>query len=517
MKIAIIHYHLNRGGVTRVIANQLHSLSRFLEQTDGEAVQVLLLFDGQALGWPGQEIASLERVDVELHSVPELGYDPEPRARPAGLAERLRERLQQARFSPETTVVHVHNHALGKNASVPGALGELAREGYPLLLQIHDFAEDFRPANYRHLVESLAGHDLAEVLYPQASHIHYAVLNRRDRRVLTEAGVEPDRLHWLPNPVPPFPDRPDRDAARAILEERCGVPRSKPYALYPVRGIRRKNLGETLLWSAALDGAVRFGVTLAPLNPKEIPIYSRWTQIARELALPLVFETGADKGLTFAQNLAAADAVLTTSVAEGFGMVFLEAWLAGRPLFGRNLAEITADFVDAGLRLDNLYSQLMVPVDWAGPDEFREALAESYGRTLAAYGLPAPDAAELARLAERKMPDGWVDFADLDEPLQHRVLERVATESAARETLRDRNERFARLAEVSTSDFSAVIAHNRNVIEADYSMAPSGRRLAAVYEAVSRSPRTDRLDRLPAGEAILQSFLGFGRFRLIRT
>ncbi|NOX54923.1 MAG: glycosyltransferase family 4 protein [Planctomycetes bacterium] len=517
MKIAIIHYHLNRGGVTRVIANQLHSLSRFLEQTDGEPIQIALLFDGQALGWPEQEVASLERVDVELYPVPELAYDTEPKTRPAGLAERLRQRLHQARFSPDTTVVHVHNHALGKNASVPGALAELARDGYPLLLQIHDFAEDFRPANYRHLADSLAGQDLTAVLYPQASHIHYAVLNRRDRRVLSQAGVEPNRLHWLPNPVPPFSELPDREAARVVLEERCGVPRSKPYALYPVRGIRRKNLGEALLWAAALSGAVRFGMTLAPLNPKEIPIYSRWKQIARELRLPFAFETGADEGLTFEENLAAADAVLTTSVAEGFGMVFLEAWLADRPLFGRNLPEITADFIDAGLKLDNLYSHLMVPVDWAGPDEFREALAEAYGRTLAAYGLPAPGTAEFARLAEQKMPDGWADFADLDEPLQHRVLERVATESTARDTVLQRNKMIARLAEVSACDFSAVIAHNQSVIEADYSIAPSGRRLHAVYEAVHRSPRADRLEPLPAGESILQSFLGFDRFRLIRA
>ena len=46
---------------------------------------------------------------------------------------------------------------------------------------------------------------------------------------------------------------------------------------------------------------------------------------------------GAPGGLEFFENLAAADAVATTSLAEGFGMVFLEAWLAGRPLVGRDL------------------------------------------------------------------------------------------------------------------------------------------------------------------------------------
>ena len=37
-----------------------------------------------------------------------------------------------------------------------------------------------------------------------------------------------------------------------------------------------------------------------------------------------------------------------TSLAEGFGMVFLESWLAECPLLGRDLPEITRDFVEAG-------------------------------------------------------------------------------------------------------------------------------------------------------------------------
>ena len=44
--------------------------------------------------------------------------------------------------------------------------------------------------------------DLASVLYPQAEHIHYATLNRRDWSILRDAGVPLARLHLLPNPVP---------------------------------------------------------------------------------------------------------------------------------------------------------------------------------------------------------------------------------------------------------------------------------------------------------------------------
>ncbi len=60
--------------------------------------------------------------------------------------------------------------------------------------------------------------------------------------------------------------------------------------------------------------------------------------------------------------IAKADALITTSVAEGFGLAFLEPWLASKPLVGRNLPEITADFAEHGLDLSALYNCLPVPL-----------------------------------------------------------------------------------------------------------------------------------------------------------
>ena len=42
--------------------------------------------------------------------------------------------------------------------------------------------------------------------------------------------------------------------------------------------------------------------------------------------------------------MASAHRLVTTSVAEGFGLAFLEPWLFGKGLLGRNLPEITVDF-----------------------------------------------------------------------------------------------------------------------------------------------------------------------------
>ena len=105
------------------------------------------------------------------------------------------------------------------------------------------------------------------------------------------------------------------------------------------------------------------------------------------MRLPCRFEVGAPGALTFMENLAAADAILTTSLAEGFGMVMLESWLAGRPLLGRDLPEITPDFVRRGLRLDWLRPRLLVPMEWIGRDRFHRAVVEAYRQTLESYGM----------------------------------------------------------------------------------------------------------------------------------
>ncbi|MCH7988084.1 MAG: hypothetical protein IID46_02915, partial [Planctomycetes bacterium] len=339
MNIAIVHYHLNRGGVTQVVRNHLLALDAVSDPD--QRIRTAILFGGRKQGWNNDLPEQLNAISLKLCPIPQLDYDSRPVAEPEALAAEMRSQLHRLEFSPGETVLHVHNHGIGKNASLPGALRILALEGYNLLLQIHDFAEDFRPAHYRLLQDAIGRESLNETLYPQASQIHYAVLNRRDFSILQQAGVDASRLHFLPNPVvPASEEKPDKEHARRKLHDRCNISRDQQYVLYPVRGIRRKNLGEALLWSLLAGNSTVVGITLAPINPAEQARYTGWKNLAAELDLPCRFETGEEQGLGFAENLAAADLILTTSVAEGFGMVFLESWLSDCHLAGRNLPEV---------------------------------------------------------------------------------------------------------------------------------------------------------------------------------
>ena len=510
MNIAILHYHLNRGGVTRVITNHLLALDSALSA--GEGCRCAVVFGGRAAGWPHDLQERLKSIRLSLHTVDRLDYDSSGRLQSETLAKELRSVLRCLQFDPETTVLHAHNHSLGKNPSLPGALARLADEGFGLLLQLHDFAEDFRPDNYR-MLRAVLGESVAAALYPQALRIHYAVLNRRDRLVLLGAGIEKDRLQFLPNPVPELGPLPDRGAARQQLFQQLGVSPDETFLLYPVRAIRRKNVGEALLWSLLVSGEnCRLGITLAPLNPAEQTRYERWKRVAHDLRLPVLFETGEQGRLRFEENLSAADRIVTTSIAEGFGLVYLETWLADRMLLGRNLSEITADFSKAGIRLDGLYERLAVPVEYVGRDEFEQAFRESYSRVLTAYGRPALSPQKWDAVFERKVRSSCIDFGDLNEALQEHVLRRAASDAEVRDHRRRLNPGVAAFADADES----VIRHNRRVVRRAYSVGAFGRRLLSVYHDLLAAPAGGPITALPAGDSILDAFLDPGRFRMLR-
>ena len=311
MRVAVVHYHLRKGGVTRVIASALEAL-------DGRIGGAVVLSSTQ----PEERLAQPSAV------VPEPAYTGEASA---GAARRRRDALRAAAIRAlggPPDLWHIHNHCLGKNVNFPEALKGLLEDGTPALLQIHDFAEDGRPGNYRAQAvpfEEGVFRGRAATLYPDAPQIGYAVLNGRDGAILRRAGLQSGRLFNLPNPVTANP-----------LQATAARGAGRPLVLYPTRAIRRKNLGELLLMAAVFP-QYRFGTTLAPKNPEWASVHDGWVQVARETGLDVGFALGERPGASFEGLLGEAAAVVTTSVGEGFGLAFLEPWLFGRPLCGRDL------------------------------------------------------------------------------------------------------------------------------------------------------------------------------------
>jgi glycosyltransferase involved in cell wall biosynthesis len=463
MRVAIVHYHLRPGGVTRVIESAVEALRDRCE---------VVILTGEA---PPAEspLAPFCRV------VPGLSYRD---SCDSGFSDLLASELESiAGEAPD--VWHFHNHSLGKNVALPGAVRSLAESGARLLLQIHDFAEDGRPENYQNQT-----HAPATVLYPSAPQIHYAVINRRDRDILRGAGLDVDCLHLLPNAVGAPP--------KATEAGSPDFAKGKTFFLYPTRGIRRKNIGELLLLSALAGDRYAWATTLAPENPRWQRGHDRWAALAGRLGLPV--KLGISEDGDFSAYYSAANAIVTTSVAEGFGFAFLEPWLAGKRVVGRGLTEIVPDAIDLG----HLYPRLDAPVRWIDSNRLHEKLDLALRSAFSAYGRDLPDDA-IEKAYMSAVRGGRVDFGRLDEELQEIVIEKAIADPGAID-----------LPDLVPGSAES-IAENAHAVERNFGLAAYGERLGGIYDRLMESPST-AIDTLNSG-AILDAFLDTSRFHLLLT
>jgi len=449
VRIAIVHYHLRTGGVTRVIEHASRLLRRL-----GHEVVVL------ASGLPPEGFpATVVRVE-------ELAYDEEASPREAEVLKNALLKGAVTGLGTAPDLWHIHNHHLGKNLALPQVVAEMAEEGQHLLLQIHNFPEDGRSYNYRRLRARFPKKAFERCLYPHADHVHYALINARDRGFLRSAGLDESRLHWLPNPVflpqgeetvPGWPGR---------------------LWLYPTRAIRRKNIGEFLLWAAMAGPEDFFATSLAPENPREQAGYRSWVRLANELKLPVKFDLASQTSASFTALLRSAHCIVTTSITEGFGMAFLEPWLLERPVTGRDLPEITTDFIRAGVDLSALYARLEIPVEWIGERVLRAAVEQGLRSWWDHYQLAEPDEEALERAWRAWVVEGRVDFGRLDEAMQGWLIRHLAGSSEARQELTPR----LRIPPHET------LAHNRETVTRVFDEHLFGDRLCAAYQRLLASP-----------------------------
>ena len=416
--------------------------------------------------------------------MPGIGYDGTPGTEKsaADIAAAVGQAIGRAWGGGEKcNLIHVHNPLLAKNAKFTEIVRQLQKLGFTLLLQVHDFAEDGRPAAY-----------YRDCDYP--ADCHYCVINRRDYRLLTDAGLDTEGLHLLPNsvsPVDPVPSQKGRG----------------DFVLFPVRAIRRKNIGEALLLSLFLPTAVKLYITLPPNSPPDFPSYHHWQRIVAQYKLPVAFEMGLKQD--FRSLLRDTRHVVSTSISEGFGFAFLEPWVAGKHMEGRSLPDICSDFTEAGVDLDHLYPQLRVPVDWIGRKALIDRFQTCYDRNCRLFGVTAQMPSASA-FSEPLQAAATIDFGMLDEPLQTRIIEMVATGADKREELGALNPSLGRLGS-SPASVPKIERNRRRILEA-FGPRPYRDRLQAIYQKVSSRSVRHRIDKLQ----LLRSFMNYNYYSLLK-
>lgn len=481
-RVAIVHYHLRRGGVTRVI----------------EAARDILTARGDEVVILSGEPALSDAPQGGVRVVQALNY------RKTGspvVAESLAEELKkeaEAGLGGAVDVWHFHNPTLAKNVLFPSVIRELASQGERVVLQLHDFSEDGRPGNYtsqRSFFDTESSFE--ETLYPTAKQIHYATINRRDHDFLKAAGIPGSNLHVIPNAIP--------DLAVTTTPEERPFSRGKLFALYPSRGIRRKNIGELLLLALIYGDRVDFATSLSPENPEWQKTHDEWAALAVELDLPVRLGIADGSEYSFFDLLGWSDFIVTTSIAEGFGLAFLEPWIIGKPVMGRDLPDITRDFAANGIAMNNLYQRIDLPVEWLDVDELNSAIESMLRRSYLAYDCELPKSA-VKQTLKAWIKKGRIDFGVLSETFQMRILRMLRKDPSL-------------LDQISIPPLALYtgreIAERREIIRQVYSLSRYGEQLERMYERVGASP-VGKVSHL-ATRKVLQQFLNPSRLNLLRN
>ena len=208
------------------------------------------------------------------------------------------------------------------------------------------------------------------------------------------------------------------------MTESCRSRNPQPLVLYPSRAIRRKNIGEILLLSILSPAGTRFAITRAPEDPAALAIHEGWRAFSERHRLPVDFNVvdriapDPESDPSYESWIKAATHFVTTSVSEGFGMIFGEAIGRGKPLIGRDLP--THPFSGQ----QDLYQRVSIPSGWVDPEMLRINLTEALAETYRLYRKALPG--EVVEQALGALyEDNHLDFGNLPEAIQKQLLLRL--------------------------------------------------------------------------------------------
>ncbi|MCF7957811.1 MAG: hypothetical protein K9M57_05110 [Phycisphaerae bacterium] len=457
-------------------------------------------------------------------------------------------------------VLHTHNVNLGRNPYLTLAqkllIETLDREKLPahVLYQIHDFAEDNRKNCWKAMLECSGKQEMTlavEMMYPKSERLTYVCINSYDQKTLLKMGFQADKVLVLPNTVntslfsqtsiidmnqeqlaqlkcPLIDFQADLKSRISDFSKRYGYhfdPRRK-ILLSPVKAIRRKNITESILLLLklnSLEDQYQLLITLAPDSPDDLKDYQAIEQVVKKYKLPVVMGLGAEllpgghqrviknshvESYGLIDLMTISHAVVTTSVQEGFGYVFHEAWLADKMVIGRNIADLTCDFKKQGLSLDHLYDHLLIPAEWVKGqwDEICHDYFLKLDQLRKLFGRPEMDIQSTIKSIDQiksfyidhqeishddpsRAGEKMIDWADLPIGTRLLLLEQLASNAIGKSEVNDQilpiNQKMRMVDKWFPDDGTPIIHQNKQVVTASYNMSTIARQLSMIIDAGS--------------------------------
>jgi len=399
--LVVVHYHWRTGGVRRVVEMAVPAIA---VEAAGSLKRVTVVS-----GSPPGEQPDFAGMGVEAVFVSEpcCGYLGGQRMSPVQIAAAIRRALAKAvsGFENEPTLFWLHNPALARNPILARGVAEFCKSARSALaVHHHDFWCAGRWGRWDDIVRAGCKNlDSAAGVLFGAGAVQICI-NGHDRALLGR------QAHLLSNPLP----------AKLPGFGRGGKSKtSTPVWVAPTRFLRRKNLAEAVLLARWLRPEALLATTSGSCSPDEEPYAKRLRDAARagrwNVRFGILEKSGAGG---VAKLLRSAEAVVLSSVQEGFGMAFVEAASAGVPLVGRALPAVLPDLRRMGFRFPHLYRGVMVDpqlIDLEAENRRRKMLFEKVRKA-----LPKDLRARLGRFEIRKATA--IDFARLTHAGQLEVL-----------------------------------------------------------------------------------------------
>ena len=447
-RITIFHYHLLPGGVTNVILLGARSLIRYFPE-----LKELIIVCGNPENT--ENIASrikeeintcrkhTHKIDFRICIEPLIGYTEAGESCLADEAERVKLKLLEEYSG---SFWWIHNYQLGKNPMFTSAIMMIS-DNHPeqkMLLQIHDFPECARYSNLRKLFDVGITNP-----YPSGVGTAYCLINSRDFRLLKEAGIPENKLFLLNNPVEENmsarrSDESSRKSVRDYIEKRMSVfPGIEPDAdtvFYPVRSIRRKNILEAGLICAVSETPVNLIVSLPGVSAQESRYSNLCEDCFRSALIPGIWGSGTDSEPdtpSFPVIMDNCKLIISSSVQEGFGYMFIDAALRGIPLIARYLDIL--DGIKDIFRTESscFYSSFRVPLT----DRELLSLQNDYKRKLQSVSDFISE--EAVFIIEKEISssgkDGTMDFSFLSVEQQTDLLREAKSSQLLKNDVRELN------------------------------------------------------------------------------
>ena len=385
-----LHYHMKKCGV-RTVIEDLFSQVGNNHVKNGNLIYC-------------DKFASYENDNIGIFNIDEIGYtDYIPKSKNEWyelsnvIVNKLNKVIPKLQTNAILTLLHCHNVTLFKNSVLTTAIQLFCNERSDVtcIIQIHDFAEDNRKDRMT-ITEKIK--NLQGVVYPTNSNIKYITINQRDCDILKQAGCEAAVLSnpiSMINDIDKYMDK-DNDKSKThqlkmdiqhyAKQNGYTFSMNKKILLYPVKILQRKNILESILILNNLNSIgnnVNFNrddenkrkiKTNTKRNTWQLLISLDSTQTndycqqiknyAKNIANNIVIGFGNELidniKYTKVDLFTIADLIISTSIQEGFGFTYLEAWLCNKKIIGRRIDWLFKEFENNAINLNHFYPELIV-------------------------------------------------------------------------------------------------------------------------------------------------------------